>query len=193
MLSSSMSTCSVIAHTIRRQLDLHSTQPVVLVAVLDQKMYLQGKVDTIASYPVSTAKHGVGSRPGSYQTPLGLHRVCDRIGADAPLGMVFNGRRPTGEIVTPAACDRAKEQERDLITSRILRLQGLEPGRNQGEGCDSYERYIYIHGTSDEARIGKAVSHGCIRMTNRDIIDLFNQIPLGTPVMITAEAIRHDD
>jgi L,D-transpeptidase YbiS len=137
----------------------------------------------LARYAVSTAASGAGEHEGSQQTPRGLHEVRAKIGAGAPEGAVFAGRRPTGEICD-AELFRA-EPERDWILTRILWLRGLEPGRNRSGRVDSMRRYIYIHGTPDEAAIGAPASHGCIRMRNPDVIDLFDQIDVGIRVEIS--------
>jgi len=135
-------------------------------------------------WPVSTALNGIGNLNGSFKTPMGIHRITEMIGDGAQPGTVFRGRVATGECIVPDAQTSATNE--DLITSRILWLQGLEPGVNQGGEVDSHERYIYIHGTADEARIGQPVSQGCIRMTNADVIALFDQIKTGTLVIIQA-------
>ncbi|MDR2209534.1 MAG: L,D-transpeptidase [Azoarcus sp.] len=136
----------------------------------------------IRRYPVSTASNGVGERNGSGCTPRGRHRIRARIGADAPSGAVFRGRRPTGEIWTPELA--AAYPERDWILSRILWLCGEEPGFNRGGQCDTMRRYIYIHGTGEDQPMGEPRSHGCIRMRNRDVIELFEWVSAGTPVEI---------
>lgn len=136
----------------------------------------------LASYPVSTAAKGAGEREGSEQTPRGLHEVRAKIGAGAPMGTVFVGRRPTGEICTPEML-RA-DPGRDWITTRILWLRGLERGKNRLGDADSMRRYIYIHGTPDEVSVGTPASHGCIRMRNADVIELFDAVGPGTPVEI---------
>ncbi len=133
-------------------------------------------------YPVSTAAQGAGERNGSGCTPRGAHIVRARIGAGAVSGTVFVGRRPTGEICTPELYARAPK--RDWILTRILWLSGLEPGRNRLGEVDTMRRYIYIHGCPDEVAVGVPGSHGCIRMRNADLIELFDQVPVGTPVMI---------
>ena len=133
-------------------------------------------------YPVSTALNGAGETEGSYCTPRGRHRIAQKIGANAPLYTVFKARVPTGEIWTPER--EAKSPGSDWILSRILWLEGLEPGKNQGGTVDSHARYIYIHGTNEESKIGTAVSHGCIRMRNADVVDLFERVPVGTGVEI---------
>lgn len=136
----------------------------------------------LCEYPVSTALNGAGEAEGSYCTPRGRHRVVQKIGADAPLFAVFKARVPTGEIWTPEM--EAKTPGSDWILSRILWLEGMEPGKNQGGTVDSHARYIYIHGTNEESKIGTAVSHGCIRMRNADVVDLFERVPVGTGVEI---------
>lgn len=136
----------------------------------------------LASYPVSTAAKGAGEEEGSEQTPRGLHEIRARIGADAPTGAVFVGRRPTGEICTPEMV-RA-EPEKDWILTRILWLRGLERGKNRLGDVDSMRRHIYIHGTPHEAALGTPASHGCIRMRSADVIELFHSVEPGMPVEI---------
>jgi lipoprotein-anchoring transpeptidase ErfK/SrfK len=133
-------------------------------------------------YPVSTAANGPGEEAGSYRTPRGRHIVRAKIGADQPLNAVFSGRRPTGEIY---ATDLGEAQpERDWILSRILWLSGTEPGFNRLGACDTMRRYIYIHGTPDEIFEQAPHSHGCIRMRNNDLVELFDAVPPYTPVEI---------
>ena len=131
---------------------------------------------------VSTAARGAGEEKDSFRTPRGAHVVRACIGAGAPLNTVFVGRRPTGEIYTPAL-GRA-HPGRDWILTRILWLSGLEPGRNRLGNVDTMQRYIYIHGTPDEVTLGVPGSHGCIRMRNRDVVELFDRAPAGTEVRI---------
>lgn len=155
----------------------------LVVDVTTQRLYLFERGQLVGSYPVSTAERGTGNQEGSLQTPLGLHRVDEKIGADAPAGMIFRGRRPTGQradILT----DPDERAARDDVTSRILWLAGLEPGVNQGGDVDSKRRYIYIHGTPEEGRIGQPASHGCVRMTNADVIALFDRVEVGALVDI---------
>jgi len=131
-------------------------------------------------YSISTSKYGIGNKAGSDKTPLGLHYIENKIGEGAPKGMIFKARRATGQIAemnVPGAGD--------LVTTRIMWLKGLEPGMNSGQGIDSYQRYIYIHGTAEENKIGQPASHGCVRMYNRDVIDLFKRVGEGTEVLIT--------
>ena len=138
----------------------------------------------IRRYSVSTAKNGAGEEKGSYRTPRGRHIVRARIGAGAPLGAAFRGRRPTGEVWTPALADSAPE--RDWILTRILWLSGREPGFNRFGDVDTMRRYIYIHGTPDTEPMGVPLSIGCVRMRNREVAELFDLVPAGTPVEIVA-------
>ena len=132
-------------------------------------------------YTVSTSARAPSNVDGTNGTPTGLHAVAAKIGADAPAGMVFRGRRPTGRCYD---ADTGEAAEGNRITSRILRLRGREPGRNAGPGRDSHDRYIYIHGTNHEARVGRPFSGGCIELTNADVIDLFDRVSEGDLVWI---------
>jgi lipoprotein-anchoring transpeptidase ErfK/SrfK len=153
------------------------------IRLAEQRMSLYGADGAcIRRYPVSTAVNGPGELRDSGCTPRGLHRIRARIGAGAPSAAVFRGRRPTGEIWSPELA--ARFPGRDWILSRILWLCGCEPGRNRLGDVDSMRRYIYIHGTPDDQPMGIARSHGCIRMRNRDVIELFDLVPPGTPVDI---------
>ncbi len=136
----------------------------------------------IARYPISTAARGIGNAEASYRTPLGRHRVHLKFGADAPMGTVFRSRVNT-HTVAPILTDPVDVEE-DLILTRILWLDGLEPGLNKGPGIDSRERFIYIHGTNEEGLIGTPASHGCVRMRNRDVVALFDLLPRGAEVEI---------
>jgi len=128
-------------------------------------------------YPCSTSRFGIGQIEGSNQTPLGLHRIAEKIGGGVPAGTVFKARKAIGHTSQPEFAD-AK------ITTRILWLEGLEPGHNQGGKVDSHARYIYIHGTADQASIGKPASCGCIHLADADIIPLFDLLPSETLVWI---------
>lgn len=152
------------------------------VSHAEQTMSLYEDDNIVVTYTVSTAKNGLGEENGSEKTPRGWHELADKIGKGATKCAVFNARELTGEI-----CDAALKHaypERDWILTRIIRLRGLEQGRNQGEGVDSYDRYIYIHGTPYEDVLGEPHSKGCIRMSNDDIIDLFARVPSGTKLYI---------
>lgn len=137
---------------------------------------------SIRSYPVSTAKNGPGEKRGSECTPTGWHSIRAKIGSGLPLNSVFVGRRATGEIYN-GTLGRLYPQ-RDWILTRILWLGGLEPGKNRYGEVDTCWRYIYIHGTPDEHLVGFPVSHGCIRMKNLDVLDLFNRVETGVKAII---------
>lgn len=139
----------------------------------------------LGSYPVSTASRGAGELRGSYCTPCGKHLIRARIGAGLPINTVFVARRPSGEVYSPDLA--AAFPERDWILTRILWLSGREPGRNRLGPVDTMRRYIYIHGCPDTASVGVPASHGCIRMRNEDIVDLFDRVPVYTPVEITED------
>lgn len=138
--------------------------------------------ETLRRYPVSTAINGAGEQEGSGCTPRGAHLVRAKIGNGAQAGAVFRGRRPTGEIWTPELA--RSHPQRDWILSRILWLSGCEPGRNRLGKVDSMRRYIYIHGTPEDQPMGEPRSHGCVRMRNADVIELFDMMPVGTRVDI---------
>ena len=131
-------------------------------------------------YPVSTSKNPPSCVADSFGTPTGLHAIADRIGSEQSEGMVFKGRIPQQHF----SKFPQDEQAKNLITSRILRLKGMEP-KNSERGYNSYERYIYIHGTNHEERIGVPFSGGCIEMLNSDVIELFDAIQTGDLVWIT--------
>ena len=133
-------------------------------------------------YQVSTSKFGAGEQNGSFCTPRGAHVIRARIGAGQPDNAVFVRRRPTGEIWTPEL--HARFPGRDWILTRILWLCGREPGKNRWGAVDTMRRYIYIHGTHEFAELGKPGSIGCVRMGNRDIVELFDLVRAGTPVEI---------
>lgn len=136
----------------------------------------------LARYPVSTAANGAGERDGSFCTPRGRHRIRAKIGAGQPVGTVFRGRRPTGEVYSPELAEASPR--RDWILTRILWLCGEEPGRNRFGEVDTMRRYIYIHGTPDSTPMGEPGSIGCIRMRNDDLLALFERVPAGIRVDI---------
>jgi lipoprotein-anchoring transpeptidase ErfK/SrfK len=157
----------------------------IRVSIPDQALTLaddQGR--DVRTYPVSTATNGAGERRGSHCTPRGRHIVRAKIGAGAPVNTVFVGRRPTGEIWTPELA--ARYPNRDWILTRILWLSGCEIGFNRLGDVDTMRRYIYIHGTPDTVEVGRPGSIGCIRMRNRDLVELFDQVPVGARVEILA-------
>jgi hypothetical protein len=136
-----------------------------------------GDFQFLKSFPCSTSRFGIGQVADSQCTPLGLHRIAEKFGANEPAGTVFKGRKVIGHTSQAEFAD-AK------ITTRILWLEGLEPGFNRGGNVDSHDRYIYIHGTADQASMGRPASHGCIHLADADLIPLFDLLPSGTLVWI---------
>ena len=130
--------------------------------------------EVVRCYAISTSRFGVGAEPGSYKTPAGSFRIAEKIGDGAPPGEIFVSRQPTGTF------GRDDDPE-DRVQTRILWLDGLDP-----ENANSKERYIYIHGTNAESQLGVPASHGCVRMNNLDVIDLYDRVPVGAPVEIVA-------
>lgn len=150
-------------------------------AAKQELQLLEGK-RRVKLYSISTAKKGLGEQNGSFCTPRGRHIVRAKIGKGLPPGAVFVRRRPTGEVWTPEL--HARYPGRDWILTRILWLSGCEPGKNRLGEVDTMRRYIYIHGSPDNAEMGKPGSIGCIRMRNADIVELFELVPPYTPVEI---------
>ena len=153
--------------------------PSIVVSVPDQKLALIENGVSIAQFPVSTSKFGLGDKSGSYATPLGTMEVASKIGANAPLGTVFKSRVRTGEILPPNA------KGRDPIVTRILWLRGLEK-RN----ARAFARNIYIHGTPVERLIGRPASYGCVRMRSRDIANLFAVVDVGTKILVANSHLK---
>jgi lipoprotein-anchoring transpeptidase ErfK/SrfK len=154
----------------------------LVVSIAEQSAKLMNGEELVRAYPVSTGLAAPSEQRGSGGTPRGRHVIKAKIGARHPLGAVFVGRRPTGEVWPHSL--RNDAANRDWILTRILWLGGLEPGRNRGGAVDTLRRFIYLHGCGDEAALGTPVSHGCIRMSNADIIDLFDRVSVGTEVLI---------
>ena len=152
------------------------------VSVKMQKMYHIINNEVVQTYTISTAKKGVGNIKNSEQTPLGLHSVYEKHGDNTPLNGRMIGRIFYGQIAT--IYNDSSRSKTDDVTTRILWLSGEEEGINNGGNLDSYQRHIYIHGTSEEGRLGTPASHGCIRMNNKDVLELYNKIPVGTKVLI---------
>ena len=153
------------------------------ISIPEQRLTLWGDDGrALERYFVSTSRNGAGEREGSFCTPRGDHIVRAKIGTGQPLNTVFRGRRPTGEIWTPDLGERFPG--RDWILTRILWLSGREVGRNRLGNVDTMRRYIYIHGSPDSVPMGEPGSIGCIRMRNRDIVDLFDRVPAGISVGI---------
>jgi lipoprotein-anchoring transpeptidase ErfK/SrfK len=146
----------------------------LILDVATQRLDLQLPDGTTSSYPVSSSKFGLGTEEGSFRTPTGHFRIYAKFGENSPAWMCFKGRKPTGVIASPGG-------EEDLILSRILWLEGLDP-----ENSNTRDRYIYIHGTNQEDLIGTPASHGCIRLRNNQMIELFDLVEEGTPLLIKA-------
>ncbi len=145
----------------------------LVISISRQRMVVCEGSTLRAVYTISSAKAGVGSKEGSERTPLGWHKVTEWIGEDAPLGQVFEARQPTDEVIPPQKWNSA--QSSDKVLTRIMWLSGLEPGKNRGGDVDSHARYIYLHGTNQEHLLGVPSSHGCIRMYNHDVVELFTR------------------
>lgn len=155
----------------------------VRISIKKQMLTIYGaRNKVLAKYIISTAANGVGCEKNSGCTPLGQHIIRAKIGAGAEPNTVFVGRRPTGEICTPELMEEFPE--RDWILTRILWLSGKEVGINRLGNVDTMQRYIYIHGTPDSTEMGKIGSHGCVRMRNSEVIELFDLVDVGTPVVI---------
>lgn len=158
----------------------------LLISVARQSLSVVDDAGTLLrQYAISTAKAGVGEVSGSYQTPRGRHMIRAKIGAGQPENTVFVRRRPTGELWTPELAEQ--HPGRDWILTRILWLSGCEPGRNRLGCVDTMRRYVYIHGSPDHAKMGVPGSHGCIRMRNADIVELFDLVPCYTAVDISED------
>jgi lipoprotein-anchoring transpeptidase ErfK/SrfK len=153
--------------------------PELVVSTTEQRMYILEDGARRASFPVSTSKFGIGDRPRSYCTPLGTLKVTRKVGQGAPTGAVFKALRATGEVLRP------NTRGRDPIVTRVLCLGGLDPHTR-----NAAKRGIYIHGTPEESRIGRPASYGCVRMKSRDIVRLFDAIPVGAKVTITPFTYR---
>ncbi|MDT8387589.1 MAG: L,D-transpeptidase [Thiogranum sp.] len=164
----------------------HRPEEYLHIDLSGQRLQLLRHGTVLLSYPISSALKGAGEQNGSEQTPRGWHRIRARIGAGCAPGTVFVARRPTGEIYSGQL--RQQHPARDWILSRILWLCGSEPGTNRFGSVDSMRRYIYIHGCPDSEPMGEPRSHGCIRMRNSDLIDLFDRVSTGLPVLIEEHA-----
>lgn len=159
--------------------------PWIKVSIAEQRLSLLRGDDVLMEMAVSTAACGAGEQMNSLQTPRGWHQIRACIGAEVPENGVFIGRRFHGEIYSRSLA--AADPDRDWILSRILWLSGLEPGINRSGNCDTMRRYIYLHGTPDENPMGIPDSHGCVRMRNRDVIELFGRVRAGTRVWISEQ------
>ena len=153
----------------------------LIVSIPNQVLQLYRDGALRRTFPVSTSRNPPSCIEDSEGTPTGLHEITDLIGDGEPRGMVFRGRIATGKRYWE---ESDEEQKRNLITTRILRLRGLEAGHNAGPGVDSFERYIYVHGTNHEDRLGTPASGGCVLLANRDVEELFESVDLGSLVLI---------
>lgn len=152
------------------------------VHIPTQKLYVYENNIIVRDYSISTAKNGAGELNGSEMTPRGWHIIRAKIGTNQPSNTVFVKRRPTGEIYTPEL--RKLNPTRDWILTRIFWLSGLEPGKNRLANVDTMRRYVYFHGTPDENIMGTPGSRGCIRMSNKDMVELFDKVSVGTKVCV---------
>lgn len=158
----------------------------IAISIPQQTLELLGDDgELLRRYAVSTAKNGAGEQSGSYRTPRGRHLIRAKIGAGQPENTVFVRRRPTGEVWSPELA--AAHPGRDWILTRILWLSGCEPGFNRLGEVDTMRRYVYLHGSPDTLEMGTPGSIGCVRMRNRDIVELFELVPAYTPVEISDE------
>lgn len=185
ILSFSLAAFALVLSSCSSSRDINKSK--MLVSVEDQTMLLTQHGQPVKSYKISTSKFGLGDTPRSMRTPLGRMQVAKKIGYKQPNGAVFKSRRPTGEVIAPNAPGR------DPIVTRIMWLKGTER-RNK----NAFERYIYIHGTPEESRIGHAASYGCIRMTSSDVVDLYSRIGVNAEVKVirgglngTIDGLRH--
>lgn len=161
----------------------HPDEAFLVASIEEQKLHVCTAGRVLRSFAASSSRLGVGIRGASLKTPPGIHRICEKIGAGAPIGRIFRDREDTG-----IDWDHASDED-NIILTRILRLEGLEPGINKGTGTDTYERYVYIHGTNREKDVGTPFSHGCICLGNTDIIALFDSVREGTILYIDPPAI----
>ncbi len=175
-----ISTCELVSKTCQR-LGIKSAERILFVRIATQTLQFYRNSSLVRSYLISTSLRPPSNIKNSLGTPRGLHEIAERIGAGQPPGMVFKGRRPTGRHYSEFS---EEEQKANLITSRILWLRGLEPGINRGGDVDTMERYIYVHGTNHEDRLGQPQSAGCVQMGNLDLIGLFEEVRAGDQVLI---------
>lgn len=184
---------SLVEKLIKNKFPKTTINKFILVNLSDQKLMVVDGLKVKNIYDISSSKFGIGNLNNSYQTPLGLHTINDKIGANMPINTIFKGRKTLDggmtieDLAKPEYTNFKKkhfEEFDDLITSRILWLKGCEEGVNLGGDVDTYKRFIYIHGTAHEQLIGQVASYGCIRMRNQDVIELFNLVDEGNFVYI---------
>lgn len=169
-----------ITHKLR-SLEIKQTARILLVSIEQQTLELHTQGQLPRRFTISTSSNPPSCLENSFGTPTGLHRIAQKIGQNAPLWAVFKGRV---QIATHPQELPPEEQAKNLVTTRILWLEGLEPGHNRGGTCDSHDRYIYIHGTNHEEKIGTPASGGCIQLPNEEMIELFDAVELGDQVFI---------
>ena len=153
--------------------------PYIVVSVPDQRLVVMNNGVLVGHYPISTSKFGLGDQPSSFATPLGTLEVAAKVGEGAPIGSVFKAQQRTGEIIRP------NSPGRDPIVTRILHLRGLD-----ASNAHAFDRGIYIHGTPEERKIGRPASYGCIRMRSRDVVTVFDTVPVGTKIDVVNTPLR---
>jgi len=158
-----------------RSLSITPTPRLLIVSIRNQELVIIENDTLQRTFSISTSKNPPSCTENSFGTPLGIHALADKIGDGEPIGMVFKGRVPTSHFSELPE----EEQKKNLITTRIIRIRGLEEGYNSGKECDSYDRYVYIHGTNHEDRIGEPFSGGCIELANVEVIELFDTVAEG--------------
>ncbi len=173
-----------LVHSAFAKFPQHANYSAAVISITAQKLFVYLNNEFVKEYPISSSRYGVGQVDGSYKTPIGIHCVQEKIGEHAKCGEIFVNREPSNQIAKIE--NENSSTNEDCITSRILWLKGLEEGINKGPGVDSYERYIYIHGTHEEGLIGQPASIGCIRMKNQDVIDLYDILSVFSLVIIHA-------
>ena len=159
-----------------------NTRNQIIIDISEQRLYLFEKDILKQSFPVSTSSFGEGSIENSFKTPLGLHQIKKKIGTNVPINTIFIARENTSKKAK--IINKKIDSDDDYVNYRFLWFDGLEIGKNKGSVVDSYDRYIYIHGTHEEGLIGQKASHGCIRMFNEDVIYLYDKVEEGTKVLI---------
>jgi len=175
-----ISACELVSKTCQR-LGIKSADRFLFVRIATQTLQFYQHSSLVRSYVISTSLRPPSNIKNSLGTPRGLHEIAERVGAGQPAGMVFKGRIPTGRHFSEFP---ESEQKTNLITSRILWLRGVEPGVNRGGDVDTYDRYVYIHGTQHEDCLGRPRSAGCVQMANLDVIALYEELRVGDQVMI---------
>lgn len=154
----------------------------IYVEVKQQRLHFIENDSLVRTYVISTGAKGLGNKQNSFKTPSGLHEISTKLGENVPVGGILKGSWYTGKLATITQDSTICKE--DIVCTRAMRLRGLEKGKNAGAGIDTHNRHIYIHGTPDEGMLGKPISHGCIRMANDDVIELFDLVNTHTKVII---------